>query len=117
MYYIKDGVLFFIFSKGYNPGEMYTAEELEISDEELWQMGGEAKTLKAFEKRIYFSKGEIIRYLTKDKTFSANTSDFGMSNMDNEAGDIDKLDGQMLNKHVLKMINALNEKMNLKTVN
>ena len=109
MYYLNNGELFFIFMKGYYAGEMYTAEELGISEEEFWQMGGEAKNLDAFEERIYFSNEKIIRYLIKEKTFPVNEANFNMSDIDNEKGNIEKLDSQRMSKHVQKMLAALNE--------
>ena len=39
-FYLKDNELFFVFIKGYYAGEMYTPEELNISEEEYYQNGG-----------------------------------------------------------------------------
>ncbi|MEX1002606.1 MAG: hypothetical protein WDZ35_10870 [Crocinitomicaceae bacterium] len=68
-YYFHEGNLFFIFSHGNYPGEMYTAEELEISEDELWQRGGEAKTINYYERRVYYKSAVCIRHQYKEKEY------------------------------------------------
>jgi hypothetical protein len=66
-YYFNDSILFFIYSRGYTPGEYYTAEEMEMSEEEYWQSGGECKNLDAFEQRLYYADKKCIRFLSKNE--------------------------------------------------
>ena len=68
-YYFHDGNLFFVFSSGSYPGEMYTAEELETIEDELWQRGGEAKTINYYERRIYYKAAICIKHLYKEKEY------------------------------------------------
>ncbi len=77
-YHLNKGKLFFIFSKGYTPGTMYTAKELNMTEEELWQSGGEAKTLNAFEHRWYVWESTVFKTLVKDKEFTAKNGTFDM---------------------------------------
>jgi hypothetical protein len=65
-YYYYKGDLFFIYQNGYTPGEMFTATELGISDDELWESGGEAKTLEHYQNRYYFLDKNCIQYLHKE---------------------------------------------------
>lgn len=91
-YYLRNNELFFIFSKGYTPGEMYTAQELNVTEEELWEMGQEAKTLSAFETRIYYNGTDVIRYLTKDKEVSAE-GEYSLKDVKNEKQEIPSAEG------------------------
>jgi len=72
-YYFKDGKLFFIFERGYTPGEMYTAKDLGITEEELWERGQDAKTCEAFETRAYYVNDKVVRYLKKEQEVSVES--------------------------------------------
>ena len=107
MYYLKGGVLFFVFIKGYNADEMYTAEELGISETEFWQRGGEAKNLKAYEERIYLAENKTIRYLKKEKIFSTGEQNFDMSDLNNENRNTNEIDTQRIISYVNRILNAI----------
>ncbi|UKN02175.1 hypothetical protein K6119_01415 [Paracrocinitomix mangrovi] len=103
-YYFHEGQLFFIFTEGSGPGEMYTAEELEITEEELWNRGGEAKTIVAFEERYYYdSDGKCIRKLHKEKEFPSEEEP-DLSETVNEKESVDDKDNTLIYQHGLRML-------------
>lgn len=108
-YYFHEGELFFVFETGYFPGEMMTAEELEISEEELWEMGGEAKTLRGFENRIYFWKGKTIQFLSKEIE-SENGVEFNFQAIENQSEDKSLIEAEGYLAHAGKCILALRKK-------
>lgn len=85
-WYFNDAKCFFIFDESNGAEEMYTAEELNITEEELWQRGGEAKTIIFTENRIYFDEnGNCIRYLNKEKTVESSQTEADMSSIKNKS--------------------------------
>ncbi len=109
--YLNNGTLFFIYTTGYSPDKMYTAEELNLTEEELWEMGGEVKTIDYYEARIYFVNKEIIRHLTKHKSFPESESDHDLSEVKNEKVAIDEGDGDKEVAYIARIIEALNNKL------
>ena len=108
-YYFHNGELFFIFQKGSHAGEMYTAEELKLTEEELWQSGGEAKTMIFYEKRNYFNKGICIRNLSKRKEVGSE-EDGDLKEVDHEKIATDDPDAAAIYKHGLKIYKQLSPK-------
>ncbi|MCB9224066.1 MAG: hypothetical protein H6582_07830 [Crocinitomicaceae bacterium] len=87
-WYFKKGECFFIFNEFNGAKEMYTAEELEITEEEYWQRGGEAKTVEFNEDRMYYnSEGKCIRYLNKNTVVPASETQPNMKDVSNETLD------------------------------
>lgn len=103
-YYFKNGALYFLFAKGYSPGEMYTATELNITEHELWERGWEAKTLEYFEKRTYFKNNKVIRCLEKSELFPANESDPEMKDISNVQVELSDSEGDDEIKHTNKLL-------------
>jgi len=66
-YYLRGGNLFFVFIESNSADEMFTADEMNMSEEELHESGGEAKTMNYSEERIYLLNWKVIRDLTKQK--------------------------------------------------
>lgn len=64
-YYFHEGNLFFIFQEGSHAGQLYTADELDVTEQELWESGGEAKTMIFYENRYYYAEEACIRHLQK----------------------------------------------------
>ncbi|MBD3635889.1 MAG: hypothetical protein HUJ25_00995 [Crocinitomicaceae bacterium] len=101
-YYFHKGELFFIFSKGNSRGEMYTADELGISEDELWESGGEAKTLIYYENRYYFLDKTCIRHLSKEVEIDAD-KEGDLSKVENEKADAASKDIIKMNTHGYKL--------------
>jgi hypothetical protein len=106
-YFMRQGELFFYYSKGYRADQYYTAEESGMTEEEMLDYGAQAKTLLAFEHRIYFQKGEVIKHLIKERVYPADESDFDMSSQGYIKGDLESLDGSAFVEHVEQMRKAL----------
>lgn len=101
-FYYHEGELFFIFSAGNTPGEMYTAEELGVSEQKLWEMGGEAKTLRYYEERYYFESDKCIQHLHKE--FEVPTGEAPpLKEVDSEPFSLDDSSIPLLYNHGLKM--------------
>ncbi|MBN1500552.1 MAG: hypothetical protein JW982_10365 [Spirochaetes bacterium] len=73
-FYFHEGELFFIFIERCSGEEMFTTEELGITEEQLWQSGWEAKTLKFSQDRIYVKKNKCIRYLSREKVLPVSNT-------------------------------------------
>ncbi len=71
-HYLKDHQLFFTFTDGYFADEMYTAEELDMDEDQYFMNGGEAKTLAYYQYRTYYKKKEVIRFLSKEKVIAVS---------------------------------------------
>lgn len=107
--YLRDEQPFFIYTKGYSAGEMYTAEDLNVTEEELWEMGGKPKTIDHFESRIYFSDKKVIEHLTKRKSFSSLEDDVNLSDVKNEKAPIDQVFGEKEIDYIARIIVAINK--------
>lgn len=108
-YFLHDGKLFFIFEDGYNGGEFYEASELDLTDEEYWQQGREAKTLEYFQERKYFADGLCLRYLVKNKSIPVEErNEFNINNVPNEEKFVCEIFYDDLSQQVKEMIEALN---------
>ena len=112
-YYFNNGTLFFIFVEGYYGGDYYSAEELDLEEEEYYQMGLEPKNLDAYEERFYFSQNECIEYLTKSKTINIDAPR-DLSNIKNEDGDLYDIDYNYYSKHAANMLQAVKSTMSSK---
>ena len=110
-YYFHDKEMFFIFSTGSGPGEMYTAEELGVSEEELWEMGGEAKTLNYYQDRYYYQNEKCIRHLNKAAEISSE-EEVDMSKVENEKQTIDIKETLSLQHHGYKMFKEFMRQLN-----
>lgn len=109
-FYFKDGEVFFIFIETESAGEMYTAEELGVTDEELWQSGGEAKTMNYTQERIYIKDNKCIRYLVKEKDFPAEDKEHSLKDVKNKDGDMGGLDMDYYTSHIGQLKLALKKK-------
>lgn len=115
-WYFNQSKCYFVFEKSSSVKDMYTAEELGMTDEEFWQSGGEAKTMEHTENRLYFNKeGKCIRYLVKNKVVSADESSPDMSEVKNEKDDPTdgycvelKIHGETVRKMAVKKMGSTN---------
>lgn len=82
-YYLNNEQLFFEYTTGNSADEMYTAEELNITEQEFWERGGEAKTISYSQYRTYYKDGEVIRFLSKFKTVKSEDPAPDFSKMEN----------------------------------
>ena len=87
-YYLRDGKLFFAFIEANSADEMYTGKELAMSDEELHESGGEAKSMNYSEVRLYITDWQVIRDLTKQKTFPISESNISLKEVENVKQDV-----------------------------
>ena len=109
-YYYRQGQLFFIYSKGNSPGEMYTAQELEITEEELWERGGEAKSLNFYEDRYYYHDKKCIRHLNKSKLISVE-DEADLSEVPNEKIKIEEKVVLSIQSHGYKLFQEFNKQI------
>lgn len=110
-YYYHDGDIFFVFSEGNSPGEMYSADELGISEEELWERGGEAKTLNYYQDRFYYHADVCIRHLNKALELSAEAEEPTFKEVDNETQKIDNEFTHSLMKHAINLYLEFSKKL------
>jgi len=109
-YYLREGKLFFVFIESYSPEEMFTGEELGMTEEELHESGGEAKTLDYYEGRIYIKDWVVIRDLTKHKIMSASEGDPSLKEIKNEQEEIFPGNYEGVFSHLEKMLEHLKTK-------
>ena len=111
-YYFHEGELFFLFEEVYTTDGTYSAEELGITDEELWRRGPQPKSLLFTQERKYFRDNECIQHLTKQ--VNTDVEDDGwelLSTIPNEVDDASKIDIVNLTTYLNELFGSLKEEM------
>jgi hypothetical protein len=88
MYYLNNGIVFFTFTQGTGVDEFYTAEEMNMSEEEYYESGMEAKTYDSWEDRRYFHDRKCIRNLHRSKVYKTSET-LSFKGVENEDAEID----------------------------
>lgn len=112
-FYFNKGDLFFVYDRGNTPGEMYTAEELGMTEQELWESGGEAKSLEYYENRYYFEGRTCIQHKSKNKEILID-DDPDLSEVPNEKMDATEVGIIDINKHGYKLFREFEKQAGIK---
>ena len=80
---------------------------LGVTEEELWERGGEAKNLMAYEDRIYIANEKVILHLGKKLLLDPSDNDFDLSEVESKAQADDSFSLEFILKHFSKAIAAL----------
>lgn len=86
---------------------MYDAKELGITEQELWERGGEAKTLEHFEQRVYLEESKVIRCLYKSGKFDPNLDKPSLRKLENENCDYSDSELENIQRHVKKIVSHI----------